>query len=262
MRRVTDSTKHWSSRDNPSLKGLRRLVSDSSGYRRAGQVLLEGPHLCEAWLQAGGGRPLQVLLAESQAGAWGSPFVVPGDAVVTVADALMRELGSLDSPASVAFVVALPRTAEEPLKAEPTIVLDRLQDPGNVGSILRSAAAFGVRQVLALQGTAALWSPKVLRAAQGAHFSLALREGLGVAAMDELEATGLPLLATSSHVGDVLGTGQLPNPCAWLFGHEGQGVDRSLLERARVVRIQQVGQESLNVAAAAAICLHHTSRRS
>jgi len=141
----------------------------------------------------------------------------------------------------------------EPLAA--SVILDRVQDAGNVGAILRSAGAFGFRQVLALKGTAALWSPKVLRAGMGAHFGLRLVESLDLA---ELEGLAVPLLATSSHQGEWLHRSQLPWPCAWAFGHEGQGVRPELASRASLaVRIAQPGgEESLNVASAAAICLH------
>ena len=134
-------------------------------------------------------------------------------------------------------------------------MLDRLQDAGNVGSILRSAAAMGSAQVVAIKGTAALWSPKVLRAGMGAHFALHLLEGLSV---DDLQSLDLPLLVTSSHRGDFLHQARLPWPCAWVLGHEGQGVSPALEGQASAsVRIVQPGgEESLNVAAAAAICLH------
>jgi RNA methyltransferase, TrmH family len=128
-----------------------------------------------------------------------------------------------------------------------------------VGSILRSASAFGFKQVLAIKGSAALWSPKVLRAGMGAHFGLHLVEGLSA---DDLNALDMPWVATSSHQGPFLHTllaeAKLPMPCAWLMGHEGQGVSAALAERATVhVRIAQPGgEESLNVASAAAICLH------
>jgi TrmH family RNA methyltransferase len=136
-----------------------------------------------------------------------------------------------------------------------SVILDRVQDAGNVGSILRSASAFGFTQVLALTGTAALWSPKVLRAGMGAHFALRLHEGLEPV---DLAALQLPLLVTSSHDGMALAKVQLAAPCAWVFGHEGQGVCPELLkEAAQRIRIAQPGgEESLNVAAAAAICLH------
>jgi TrmH family RNA methyltransferase len=135
------------------------------------------------------------------------------------------------------------------------VVLDRLQDAGNVGAILRSAGAFGFRQVVALKGTAALWSPKVVRAGMGAHFGLSLFDA---ADPDLLDALQVPLVATSSHAGQWLHTSRLPWPCAWLFGHEGQGVAAEVAARAALaVRIVQPGgEESLNVAAAAAICLH------
>jgi TrmH family RNA methyltransferase len=135
------------------------------------------------------------------------------------------------------------------------VVLDRVQDAGNVGSILRSASAFGFRQVVAVKGSAALWSPKVLRAGMGAHFALDLIEGVEHAALHALQ---VPLLVTSSHSGEWLHRAALPWPCAWVMGHEGQGVSPALEERSALrIRIAQPGgEESLNVAAAAAICLH------
>jgi TrmH family RNA methyltransferase len=178
--------------------------------------------------------------------------------VAFVPDALFRTTSSLESPARIGFIVA----ADAPgvLDAEaPSVVLDRIQDPGNAGSILRSAAAFGFTQVLALVGTVSLWSPKVLRAAMGAHFALHIRESLTI---DDLAAYRSPLLATQPHAGDELGRTPLPWPCGWVLGHEGQGVSPGLAARcARVLRIAQSGgQESLNAAAAAAVCLHESQR--
>ncbi len=241
------------SRDNPWVKQLRVLAQDGTAYRKQGQVWLEGDHLCRALL-ARQQLPVAVVLAESRASAadaWGLP---PSVRRVVLADRLMAWVSGLESPAPVGCVFKLPQD----MSVRPgvaTVVLDRLQDPGNVGSILRSAAAFGFKQVVALKGTAALWSPKVLRAGMGAHFGLHLVE---VAAQESLEALNVPLVATSSHGGDVLHQAALPWPCAWLLGHEGQGVSDALIARAdRLVRIAQPGgEESLNVAAAAAICLH------
>ena len=173
--------------------------------------------------------------------------------------ALFKGLSGLESPAQIGAELTLPATpAIDPNAA--SVVLDRLQDAGNVGAILRSAAAFGVRQVLALKGTAALWSPKVLRAGQGAHFGLRLVEGL---AADDLAALQVPLVATSSHTDQVLHRVALPSPCAWVMGHEGQGVSGELMARcALTVGVPQPGgEESLNVAAAAAICLYESERQ-
>ena len=126
--------------------------------------------------------------------------------------------------------------------------------------MLRSAAAFGITQVLALRGTVALWSPKVLRAGMGAHFALRIVEAADGTALSALR---VPLLATSSHGGTLLADATLPWPCAWVLGHEGQGVAADLLARCALqLRIPQPGgEESLNVAAAAAVCLYESARR-
>ena len=242
-----------SSRANPFIKDLKRLAQDSTAYRKQGQVWLEGDHLIRAALQRGH-RLHTLVLAESFVPQAPQAWTAQADALCVVADALWREFSGLESPAAVGAIVALTEGATlQP--ALPTVVLDRVQDAGNVGSILRSAAAFGFAQVAALKGTAALYSPKVLRAGMGAHFGLHLVESLDLA---DLQALQLPLVATSSHQGEYLHQTELPWPCAWLLGHEGQGVRPELAAQAALsVRIAQPGgEESLNVAAAAAICLH------
>jgi TrmH family RNA methyltransferase len=244
------------SRDNPLLKELRKVAQDTTAYRKAGRFWIEGDHLCSAALLRGL-KPAVVIYAESF---WPLAPVEYAQAAIkniVIPDALFRELSGLESPARVGFVLELPAAIElQPLAA--TVILDRVQDAGNVGSILRSAGAFGFKQVVALKGTAALWSPKVLRAGMGAHFGLNLLEGV---TLDDLQALKVPIVVTSSHQGDLLQNLKLPLPCAWAMGHEGQGVCQELMDRASVhVRIGQPGgEESLNVAAAAAICLHASS---
>ena len=241
------------SRDNALFKDLRRLAQDSGAWRRQGRLWVEGDHLCRAAL-ARGWRPELAVFSESF---WPlAPAQLAQAAIknVVFADGLMGALSALESPPPMAFVLPLP-AAPALAPDAPTVVLDRVQDAGNVGSILRSAAAFGFTQVVALKGTALLWSPKVLRAGMGSHFGLRLVEGL---VADDLAALQVPLLVTSSHEGEWLHRAALPWPCAWVLGHEGQGVDAALAARAaHAVRIAQPGgEESLNVAAAAAICLH------
>ena len=241
------------SRDNPLLKRLRLLAQDSTAYRKQGQIWLEGDHLCRALL-ARRRRPATAVFTESFWPQAPHDLRDAADHIVTVPDALMAGISGLESPAGVGFVWDLPEAVG--LQAGgAAVVLDRLQDAGNVGSILRSAAAMGFVQVLALKGTAGLWSPKVLRAGMGAHFALHLVEGL---AADDLRDLAVPLLVTSSHQGDLLHQARLPWPCAWVLGHEGQGVSPALgaLAAQSVRIIQPGGEESLNVAAAAAICLH------
>ena len=241
------------SRDNAFVKDLRRLAQDTTAYRKQGRVWLEGDHLCRAALARG----LRASVAVFSESFWPQAQVKYDQAAtkfIVLADALFADVSGLESPAAMGFILDLPAPASLRPDAA-TVVLDRVQDAGNVGSILRSASAFGFRQVAAIKGSAALWSPKVLRAGMGAHFALDLIEGL---VLDDLAALQVPLLVTSSHAGDFLHRAALPWPCAWVMGHEGQGVSPALEDRASLrIRIAQPGgEESLNVAAAAAICLH------
>lgn len=248
---------------NPLVKDLRRLAQEPGAYRKLGSLWLEGDHLARAFL-ARGGRARLAVLPDAPHGAWLDPqlrsLALQAEEVVLLEPALWASCSSLESPASIGFLIDLP-TVQSPLpQGIDSVVLDRLQDPGNVGSILRSAAALGVRQVLALKGTVALWSPKVLRAGMGAHFGLQLHEGLGVA---ELDGLGLPLVGTSSYADAMLDAVALPSPCAWVLGHEGQGVSEALQQRCGLnVGIPQPGgEESLNVAAAAAVCFYESLRQ-
>lgn len=252
------------SRENAQIKLWRRLAQQSNAYRKHGQLWLEGEHLCAMAQQAR--LPVQALVLSRtrwEAGelAQWMPFQGSGGApgatqtrAFVLEDGLFAHVSGLESPAGLAYVTTWQAQAQ-PVPGLATVVLDRLQDAGNVGAILRCAAAFGFGQVLALEGTVALYSPKVLRAGMGAHFSLHLLEQ---ATLEQVQALQLPLLLTSSHAGQYVHQAQLPWPCAWVLGHEGQGVAQALAELPhQPLRIAQPGgQESLNVAAAAAICLH------
>jgi len=252
--------RHISSRDNPLLQRLRKLASDPAAYRKQGELWLEGDHLCSAFVQRGG-RAAQALITDT---AWDAQpalraLALQADAVTVIPAALMAASSALEAPPALGFLVPWVATAEV-RPGLPTLVLDRVQDAGNVGTMLRSAAAFGFGQVLALKGTAALWSPRVLRAGMGAHFALALHERADASA---LAALGVPLLAASPHAVQALHEMALPWPCAWVLGHEGQGVAPELLAAcAHTLRIPQPGgEESLNVAAAAAVCLYESARQ-
>jgi TrmH family RNA methyltransferase len=257
MARVTTIT----SKDNPLLVKLRKLLAQPDAYRRIGEFWIEGPSLCRAW--AGAAASADVMQVVVSAAAWADPshaaLARGAPAVAVVDDALRTGLGTLETSASIGFLVRWKGPgALDP--AAPSIVLDRLQDAGNVGTILRSAAAFGFAQVVALKGTAALWSPKVLRAAMGAHAALKLVESADATALDAL---AMPLLATSSHAALAIHEAALPWPAAWVVGNEGQGVAEEVMRRcAATLRIPQPGgEESLNVGAAAAVCMYESMRR-
>ncbi|MGH6647802.1 TrmH family RNA methyltransferase [Aquabacterium sp.] len=266
------------SRDNPLVQRLRKLAQDPNAYRKLGEVWLEGDHLCSAYLARGKKAPVAVIadsawLGEHGLGHGGDPLVYQlttlarqADKVVVLPEAIWKVFTGLESPARLGFLVSAPLVGDDGATAPvlrpgvPTVVLDRVQDAGNVGSILRSASALGVAQVVAMKGTAALWSPKVLRAGMGAHFGLHLVEQ---ALPEQLIHLQLPLVATSSHADHELPRAPLPEPCAWVLGHEGQGVGADIMAQClHTVSIPQPGgEESLNVAAAAAVCLYESLRR-
>ncbi|OZI18469.1 RNA methyltransferase [Bordetella genomosp. 9] len=254
--------KHIASRDNPLVKTLQRLAA--SAGRRESQVLLDGIHLCQAWLRHHGA-PVRALFDVARLD---HPEIaelaraLPEETCVSLDTRLLRGLASVESDQGVAFVVQPPQPALPERIEETCVLLDRVQDPGNVGTLIRTCAGAGIRRILLSEGCAAAWSPKVLRSAQGAHFALALHERVDVS--DLLPRLGVPLVATALQESISLYDANLPAHCAWVFGHEGQGVSAELLRAADLrVRIPHDAQavESLNVAVSAAICLFEQRRR-
>jgi len=248
------------SRQNPWYKNLREWTHSYGVHKEKQLLWLEGDHLCEA-ARLKDFAFLTVLLREDAPQTLVDSWLGKAEKVVLVTVALMTGLSALNSPPMMSAIVRLPNMPVFKPNIS-TVVLDQLQDPGNAGSILRSAAAFGFKQVVTTEKTVGLWTHKVVRSSMGAHFGLSLIEGIDI---DLFRSSQLHLVLTSSHQGDFLhqlaGNQKLPSPIAWIFGHEGQGHSKKWLElECQTVRIEQSGgEESLNVAAAAAICLHASS---
>src|SRR5471030_1048596 len=232
------------SRDNAQYKELKQLAGSSQARRKAGRTLLDGVHLCQTWIQLRG-LPEQCVVSAS---ALANP---------EVADIV----GQLEAGVGLMFLIATPERAVPEALSVSAVLLDNVQDPGNVGSILRSAAAAGIGQVYCSAGTAFCWSPKVLRAAMGAHFVLDIFEDVDLAPL--VSGARIATLATSGYATQRLYDVDLRQPVAWLFGHEGQGVADDLLAMAtHQVVIPHLGQvESLNVAACAAVCFFEQVRQ-
>jgi TrmH family RNA methyltransferase len=257
--------KSISSRENPLYKELKHLAGSSQARRKAGRTLLDGVHLCEAYLQLRGAPPLCVVSEASI----GHPEVVPileqceaaRAQCIALPEALYQALSQVEHGIGLLFIIDTPETAIPKSLTQSAVLLDNLQDPGNLGSILRSAAAAGIRSVFCSKGTVFAWSPKVLRAGMGAHFVLDIFEHVDLGPL--LEASSLPVLATSSHAEKRVYDVDLRKPVAWLFGHEGQGISEELLALASCkVAIPHLGDiESLNVAASAAVCLFEQVRQ-
>jgi len=253
--------KQIASRDNPQFKQLQRLARHAG--RRGEPALLEGVHLCQAWLAQAGTPVLAAFDAERAQRPELAALLaaLPPRQVLLLEPRLLHQLETVETGQGVLFVVK-PPAPELPVRLDESMVwLDRVQDPGNVGTILRVCAAAGIGRVLLSPGCAAAWSPKVLRGGQGAHFALALHEHADLqACAARLE---VPLAATTlDGAQDLYDTG-LPPACAWVFGHEGQGVAPALQQAATLrVRIDHApAVESLNVAVAAALCLFEQRRQ-
>jgi len=254
------------SRDNAQYKLLRQLASSAQARRKAGRTLLDGVHLCEAWLQH---RGLPVLCVAGE-GARGNPEVAAvidrcareGGACIMLPDALFAPLSQVEHGVALLFMVNTPVSDALAASLDDTaVLLDGLQDPGNLGSILRTAAAAGVPRVYCGQGSVAAWSPKVLRAGMGAHFVLDIIEDVDLRGL--IREAKVPVLATSLQADASLYEADLQAPAAWLFGKEGRGVSPDLLALAtrRLIIPQQPQVESLNVAASVAICLFEQRRQ-
>ncbi len=253
------------SRDNAQYKDLKHLATSSQARRKAGRTLLDGVHLCETWLQLRG-LPEQCIVSESgmhnaEVAAIVARVAADHGHCLCLPDALYAPLSQVEHGVGLMFLVETPQRATPAALSVNAVLLDNVQDPGNVGSILRSAAAAGVKQVFCSPGTAFCWSPKVLRAAMGAHFVLDIFENVELAPL--LHEAPIATLATSGYAEQRLFDVDLKRPVAWVFGHEGQGVSDELLSLARhQVVIPHLGQvESLNVAACAAVCFFEQVRQ-
>lgn len=265
--------KRIESRDNASYKDLRDLAGDARRQKREGRALLDGPHLVTAALDHG---IVPELVAVSESAAELPEIAallarLPGVPVLCLRDTLYRELSELATPLGILARIAVPMHAADPAGAVPPapsftgqgdcLLLDAVQDAGNVGTLLRTAAAAGVREVLLGPGCAGAWTPRVLRAAQGAHFALHIQEGVDLAACLR-DYRGVSVAAVA-HDGVPLYDLAFAEPTAWLFGNEGAGIAPELVAACtrRATIPLAPASESLNVAAAAAVCLFEMRRQ-
>ena len=241
------------SRDNPKVKRWRKLAADARYRRAEKRAMIEGPHLLAAALERGI-QPIAVLVTE-EAAARAEIAALLGAKPVTLAKGVFGSIVDADTPQGIAAEIAIPSTKG----AGPAVFLEGVQDPANVGAIIRSAAAFGVGRVVLDRACADPWSPKALRAGMGGHFALAISDAADLGA--EIEAFQGAVACTVPRGGMTLNNIRTD---AWIFGGEGRGLSEDILQRAdfRVTIPMAVGTESLNVAAAAAICLYQSFSRS
>ena len=259
---MSSAPRRITSRDNPSFREVAELANSARERRRAGRSVLEGVHLCEAWLQRHGAPRIAVATAAGLAHPEVATLLARHRIVpLELADELFAAVSTLQHGVGLAFVVDTPRPGLPATIAGDALYLDRIQDPGNVGTMLRSAAAAGIGTVLTAPGTAWCWSPKVLRAGMGAHFHLSIHESVPWSAVRGRLAVE-PVGTRAADASSLFET-DLRAPSLWLFGNEGEGLSAEIApDVARWVRIPQApGVESMNVAAAAAVCVFEQRRQ-
>ena len=274
-RRLRDSdptsVKYITSRDNPFFKELCKLAGSSRQRRKLGQTLLDGVHLVQSYL-ASGKKPQHFLVTEAalqdrEVAALLQKF--PGVPFTQLGDSLFTELSELKTPSCILALIELPSTSGSPAQSHFCLLLEDIQDPGNLGSMLRSAAAAGCDAVFLSQGCADAWSPKVLRAGMGGHFVLRQSSGQAMSIHESVdllaaaEAFSGKLLAASLKAKMSLYDCDLRGKLAFVVGNEGAGLSEGLLAAAaQHIAIPMPGQvESLNVAAATAVCLFEAVRQ-
>ncbi|MFN5512050.1 MAG: TrmH family RNA methyltransferase [Burkholderiales bacterium] len=252
------------SRDNPLIRTCSELANSARERRRSGRSVIEGIHLVQAWLRRHGS-PDELLVSDS---ACAHPEVQSLLALhvgraVRVTDTVFQSLSGVQHGVGLLAVIRTPRPALPERWSGDLMVLDRVQDPGNVGAILRTCAAAGVGTLVTLEGSAFCWAPKVLRSGMGAHFELDIHESVAWPAVLERWGTQGPVLGTRIEQADTLFEADLRGPTLWLMGNEGEGLSESV--RGSVtqwIRIPQTDKvESLNVGAAAAVCLFEQRRQ-
>ena len=249
------------SKDNPKIKHLRGLIEQNNYRKKQGQTVLEGTHLCLAWLHENK-KINSIFTTEHALSHPDYERILPkytGEALV-IGESLYQDLSTLGTSLACLAIVDVPSSSQAlDFKAD-TLILENVQDPGNVGTLLRSAAAAGIEQIICTKGSASLWSPRVLRAGMGAHFSLHTFENIELE--DVLAQFQIPVYVTSSHHAESLYSKNLRKACVWILGNEGQGVSDYALQHAEAVSIPQPGgQESLNVAIAGSICFFEMVRQ-
>lgn len=240
------------SRQNPLFQKIRKLNSSNTFRRQQGLFACEGPKLLEEALKWGI-EPETVVAAPGVS----LPVLKAARMVETPADVL-KSLADTETPQGVVFTCPMPDTAlPDKLSPGRYLVLDGVQDPGNVGTIWRTADAFGADGLILLGGCADPFNPKTVRAAMGAAFRLPVWEAGPDTLMERLGEAGIPLYATALR-DDTVELGRISlDRCAVVIGSEGKGVSESVLEQCmQTIKIPMEHTcESLNAAMAAGVVL-------
>lgn len=256
-----------SSSANPTIRALRKLASSAKQRQKERRFIADGIHLVQSYLKASGTPELYAVADSSLVNPEVAELVKILDSTnikrVQVKDSLYETFSDSHASGGISIVCSIPKHTAPTTCSADALLLDDVQDPGNLGTILRTAAATGIQSVYTSTSSASAWSPKALRAGMGAQFSLQIYEGVDLVEMAQKTtiATYATVLSSgSTNLYDL----ELTGPAMWIFGSEGQGISSELAAAARQhVTIPQVDSsvESLNVAAAAIVCLYEQYRQ-
>jgi len=251
--------------NNPSYKQLKQLANSERARHKAGITLLDGIHLANSYLQYGF-KPMLCITSEAMLTHAEASLIIRRCEVnkiqcIVLPDKKYHALSQVENGVNLLFIVKIPKIVVSSTLVQSAVLIDHLQNPGNLGSILRSAAAAGIKRIYCSEGSASAWSPKVLRAGMGAHFTIDIFENVDL--VELIKTARVPVFATSSYAKKSIYQTILNRELAWLFGHEGKGIRKELLNlvdsQVAIPHFKKV--ESLNVAAAAAVCFFEQQRQ-
>lgn len=252
------------SAQNPLIKKLVQVSQKQSARNKFQLTIIEGAHLAGEYLEKVGS-PELCMISENHNSSEVREIISRCEAkkvrVIELASNLFSKISPVVDGIGVIFIVKVLQEQSEISPRAQTLILEDIQDPGNLGTILRSAAAFGVEQIICSKKTVSVWSPKVLRSGMGAHFSLKIFENQDLAAV--IQDLRIPVFATSLEAEKSIFEEDLSGKSAWIFGNEGKGVSPELqnLATKKVIIPQSSKIESLNVAMAATVCLSESYRQ-
>jgi TrmH family RNA methyltransferase len=256
MKRITSS-------DNPLLKTISKLNDSAKDRAKLKKTVLDGIHLIETYSSADNQIDALIVSESGSKNKEISDFInrCQGKEIILLSDSLFKKISPVATPTGILALIDIPAVEPIPQTIFSCLLLEAIQDTGNLGSILRSAAAAAVKQIFLSQECADAWSPKTLRAAMGAQFFLEIYEAADLIAIAK-RFKG-KIIATSPHARSSLYETDLRGEVAWIIGNEGAGVSAKLLEAAtHTIKIPMPGKtESLNVAAATAVCLFEKTRQ-
>jgi TrmH family RNA methyltransferase len=248
--------KHITSRDNPEYKRLLALAEEARERRATNSTLVDGEHLLEESIRAGITPDCLVLQEGKLADHWLGRF--PDLPTLILSDTLFRKLSPVTNPSGLLARIGVP--SFQHAAGDAVLLLEEIQDPGNLGAIFRVAAAAGVTDILLSSGCAEAWSPKALRGGQGAQFRVRVREAVDLRAWlaDWTGPAYAAVLGADRSLYDL----KFDGPVAFVFGNEGRGLGATVRERCEAFSIPMAAEvESLNVAVSVAVCLYERFRQ-